>query len=308
MPYRPDIANEKAEISASLSRAGMNEIEVPVRVKLANGGLVHSLGRAFAHVNLSDPHAKGIHMSRLYLELQETLATHALTVPVLGGIAERFLQSHQETSDRAYVGVGFSLALERPALSSKFKGWRYYDVEYVAAKSSHNHEALYQASVKILYSSTCPCSAALARQLIQDKFLKDFKGRSTVDIETVAQWLGQPTSILATPHGQRSEARVKIQFNEDQCKKFQMEALIDGVELALGTPVQAAVKREDEQEFARLNGMNLMFAEDAAKKMKTFVSEHVECVGYNVEAHHFESLHPHDAFAAASHNFRDMEL
>ena len=34
----------------------------------------------------------------------------------------------------------------------------------------------------------------------------------------------------------------------------------------LKTPVQAAVKREDEQEFARLNGQNLMFCEDVLSR------------------------------------------
>ena len=37
------------------------------------------------------------------------------------------------------------------------------------------------------------------------------------------------------------------------------------MEAALGTPVQTAVKREDEQAFARLNGRNLMFCEDAPR-------------------------------------------
>ena len=42
---------------------------------------------------------------------------------------------------------------------------------------------------------------------------------------------------------------------------------IDLAEGALKTPVQSAVKREDEQAFARLNGRNLMFCEDAARRI-----------------------------------------
>jgi GTP cyclohydrolase I len=45
--------------------------------------------------------------------------------------------------------------------------------------------------------------------------------------------------------------------------------LIDLVENTLKTPVQAAVKREDEREFARLNGANLMFCEDAGRRLKS---------------------------------------
>ena len=42
--------------------------------------------------------------------------------------------------------------------------------------------------------------------------------------------------------------------------------LIDRIEDALKTPVQTAVKREDEQAFALLNGENLMFCEGVASK------------------------------------------
>ena len=44
------------------------------------------------------------------------------------------------------------------------------------------------------------------------------------------------------------------------------------MEAALGTPVQTAVKREDEQAFARLNAANLMFCEDAARRVAAVLS------------------------------------
>ena len=71
--------------------------------------------------------------------------------------------------------------------------------------------------------------------------------------------------------------------------------LIDLVEGALKTPVQAAVKREDEQEFARLNGANLMFCEDAGRKLKAALSKDKRYSDFRLEAVHVESLHPHNA-------------
>jgi GTP cyclohydrolase I len=59
--------------------------------------------------------------------------------------------------------------------------------------------------------------------------------------------------------------------------------------------VQAAVKREDEQEFARLNGANLMFCEDAGRKLKAALEADERLRDYRVEAVHVESLHPHNA-------------
>ncbi len=72
---------------------------------------------------------------------------------------------------------------------------------------------------------------------------------------------------MATPHSQRSVAEIKVQLNH-KVTDFPVIALIDAIEDALQTPVQAAVKRADEQEFARLNGQNLMFCEDAARRLK----------------------------------------
>ena len=54
----------------------------------------------------------------------------------------------------------------------------------------------------------------------------------------------------------------------DEAQEFPITDLVDLVENSLKTPVQAAVKREDEQEFARLNGQNLMFCEDAARRLQ----------------------------------------
>src|SRR5690606_7337948 len=114
---------------------------------------------------------------------------------------------------------------------------------------------------------TCPCSAALARQLIQEAFQQEFANDNSVELDQIHDWLGTVQGIVATPHSQRSVAEIKVQLAED-VSEFPIKALVDGVENTLKTPVQAAVKREDEQEFARLNGQNLMFCEDAARKLK----------------------------------------
>ena len=66
------------------------------------------------------------------------------------------------------------------------------------------------------------------------------------------------------------------------------------------TPVQTAVKREDEQAFARLNGQNLMFCEDAARRMQKALDEDERISDFWVRASHFESLHPHNAVAVAT--------
>ena len=73
--------------------------------------------------------------------------------------------------------------------------------------------------------------------------------------------------------------------------------LVDAVESALGTPVQTAVKREDEQAFAEANAANLMFCEDAARRVAAALACDARIERYDVAVAHFESLHPHDAVA-----------
>ena len=99
---------------------------------------------------------------------------------------------------------------------------------------------------------------------------------------------------MATPHSQRSDARILVRLR-DGLEDFPITDIIDRVESTLATPVQTAVKREDEQEFARLNGQNLMFIEDAGRKLKDSLDEQAAVTDFWVRVEHHESLHAHDA-------------
>jgi GTP cyclohydrolase I len=83
---------------------------------------------------------------------------------------------------------------------------------------------------------------------------------------------------------------------------FSFVELIDLLEDELQTPVQTVVKREDEQEFALRNGQNLMFCEDAARRIQGALNDRSEILSYEAEIRHMESLHPHDAVARIRKN------
>ena len=82
--------------------------------------------------------------------------------------------------------------------------------------------------------------------------------------------------------------------------EFPIVELIDLIEGALKTVVQTAVKREDEQAFALLNGQNLMFCEDAARRLKLALEGDERIVDFQLRVAHLESLHAHDAVAVAT--------
>jgi len=56
-------------------------------------------------------------------------------------------------------------------------------------------------------------------------------------------------------------------------------------------------KREDEAEFARLNGSNLLFCEDAARIAYDALDGDDRVLDFSVVCAHHESLHKHDAIS-----------
>jgi GTP cyclohydrolase I len=294
----PDIAAQaRPHAAGSLDWVGMGEIDAPVLLADGKGGTHGASAKVEAFVNLKDPDARGIHMSRLYLLLDRALAAEPLSPCSLRRLLRAFLDSHAELSDRARLKLRFDLLLRRPALVSEHSGWKAYPVELLAQLDRGAFDL--ELKLDLAYSSTCPCSAALARQLIQEQFARDFAEGAPVDRARVLAWLGSEQGIVATPHSQRSRAEVRARL-APSFEDFPLAAIIDRVEGALKTPVQTVVKREDEQAFALLNGQNLMFCEDAARRMQAALDQAARIADFWLRATHYESLHPHDAVAVAT--------
>ena len=292
----PDIAAETtAQVSGKLDRVGMSNIETVLQMQKSDGQTVWIPAKASAYVNINDADTKGIHMSRLFLVLQNELQRECVSPELVQQILKRFLETHHEMSDSAELVLEFSYACQRNALKSENVGWRHYPVEIRSTLTGGNVE--HRLMLDVTYSSTCPCSAALSRQLLQEKFQNDFDHHRWLSVAQVNDWLRNNGS-LATPHSQRSRGRIEVLL-DSIVEQFPISRLIDNVEETVGTPVQTAVKRVDEQEFARLNGSNLMFCEDAARKIKQLLEEDESVLDYRIRVDHFESLHPHDATAVS---------
>lgn len=289
----PDVASStEAPVPGTLDLVGMSHVEVPVCLSIPGRGQVTVAAHADAYVDLVDPHARGIHMSRLYLSLGKLLPRNALSVPLLRRVLGSFLESHSDRSRSACLRLAFQVMNEQASLKSDNVGWRSYPVEIEALHDSDGLRVW--LTTQVTYSSTCPCSAALARQLIQDRFKTDFVGRQSLASDEVMEWLSRPEGVCATPHSQRSYATVTVELDKDVVEICPLR-FTRLIEETLKTSVQAAVKREDEQEFALLNGQNAMFCEDAGRRMRSALGAARGVVDFRAEARHVESLHPHDA-------------
>lgn len=289
----PDIAAQATHYPQTLDWVGMGEVALPLLFAKQRIN-----ARVGAGVSLDAGGVRGIHMSRLYLALQ-ALEAEDLRPQLLEQLLGEFLDSHQGLSQQAYITLRGEALLSRPALVSPLSGWKDYPFEVRARQDSSGFHV--ELQVQIDYSSTCPCSAALARQLIQQRFIEDF-AYQPLDHQQLLSWLGSTQGILATPHSQRSTATLQVRLSP-QADELPLIELIDCAEQALGTAVQTAVKRADEQAFALANGQNLMFCEDAARRLHSALLLQPELSAFSLRVVHAESLHAHDAVAASSWNW-----
>jgi GTP cyclohydrolase I len=236
-------------------------------------------------------------MSRLFRVITDQLEHKPLTENLLTEVLGDMLESHEGLSQNAGLVLSGRVPLVRPSLLSKLTGYRSYPF-VVTARKSAQHVAL-KLEVEIIYSSTCPASAALARQMNAKAFVQQFPEGTALSPELVAQWLQSPAGLAATPHAQRSAAHVAVAL-QPGLTQLPVLDLIETLEHAIATPVQTSVKRVDEQEFARLNAQHLKFAEDAVRTLHHALGTCSFAEDFAVKVSHWESLHAHNAVAFAS--------
>ncbi len=289
----PDITQDSvASEPGRLNWVGMEHIVLPLKIEDSVLGIQPTTGKINCYVDLQDPKARGIHMSRIYILLTESSEKEILTYPTLQELTERMIRKQDNISSATKIGITFDLFVRKKSLLSDNSGWSCYPIRIWML--NRRGKVSCQLDMQFIYSSTCPCSAALARQLISRKFAERFQETSTLSVEEGQQWLQEAEKEIATPHSQRSIAKISLMI--EPCEAFPLWELIRKAEESLKTAVQLVVKREDEQQFARLNGENLMFCEDAARSLRNAFADYTER-GFYINVRHLESLHPHDAAA-----------
>ncbi len=294
----PDVVAEgRPAARGCLDRVGMTGIEAIVTLP-TGAGWMRLPARVDAFVSLDDPDAKGIHMSRIVLAIDEAFSTRDLTIATLAGLLRTMRRDQGSLSRSAELVVHIAYPAERVSLRSGERGTRIYPVRFAGTLEA-NGRLRTELGAVVTYSSTCPCSAALARAILRERFVERFGEVEKLSVVEMLGWLDSEDGVLPVPHSQRSRADVRIETLPTGPALAPLE-LIDLVEGALGTPVQAAVKRIDEQEFARLNGANPLFCEDAARRVATALASDPRIRAHRVHVDHQESLHPHNAVAAVT--------
>ena len=268
----PDLQNGPASLirgaRAPIQHVGISNFRLPIRFHARDGGDLTLETSVTGTVSL-EAEKKGINMSRImrsfYRHAEETFSFEVM---------ERALDAYKADLDSfdARIQMRFSFPVKLRSLRSGLEGYQYYDIALELVDRDGVRKKIIH--LDYVYSSTCPCSLELS--------------------EHARQTRGQ----LATPHAQRSVARLSVEAQGPDCLWF--EDLIDVARAAVPTETQVMVKREDEQAFAELNAANPIFVEDAARLFCQQFAKEPRIGDFRVIASHQESLHSHDAVSVLS--------
>ena len=264
----PDLQNGPASLirgaKEQIQHVGISNFRLPIRFHTRDNGDLTLETSVTGTVSL-DAEKKGINMSRIMRSFYKH-AEKTFSFEVMEAALEDYL-SDLESGD-ARLQMRFSFPVKVESLRSGLAGYQYYDValELVQAQGQR-HKIVH---LDYVYSSTCPCSLELSEHARQSR--------------------GQ----LATPHSQRSVARLSVAL-EPGASCLWFEDLIDHCRRAVPTETQVMVKREDEQAFAELNAANPIFVEDAARLFCEALQSDPRIGDFRVVASHQESLPSHDA-------------
>ncbi|MBJ3762332.1 GTP cyclohydrolase I FolE2 [Maribius pontilimi] len=264
----PDLQNGPTSLISGARRliqhVGISNFRLPLRVKTRDGDVLTLETSVTGTVSL-EAEKKGINMSRImrtfYRRAEETFSF---------AVIEAALDDYKSDLDSfdARIQMRFSFPVKVESLRSGLSGYQYYDFALELVEAEGTRRKIIH--MDYVYSSTCPCSLELS--------------------EHARRTRGQ----LATPHSQRSVARISVELSEDGDTLW-FEDLIALCRRAVPTETQVMVKREDEQAFAELNAANPIFVEDAARLFAEQLQADPRIGDFRVAASHQESLHSHDA-------------
>lgn len=267
----PDLQNgPSSNIKGShvgIEHVGIHNFKLPLSIKTKSGEELLLETSVTGTVSL-EAEKKGINMSRILRSFYE-YKDDKFTMSKL----EEVLESYKEKLGAfdAHIYMDFSYPVIMQSLRSNLEGYKFYNVTLEGNLDKKGKFKKY-IHLDFVYSSTCPCSTELS--------LHAMKYRNT----------------YATPHSQRSIARITVQFDDI----IWIEDIIDAAREALKTEVQILVKREDEQSFAELNSANVKFVEDAVRLVYEQLNKNDKILDFKVICTHMESLHPSDAIAVIS--------
>jgi GTP cyclohydrolase IB len=263
----PDLQNGPSSLirgaKSRIQHVGISNFRLPIRFATRDVAPLVLETSVTGTVSL-EAEKKGINMSRI----MRSFYAHA-EKEFSFGVIEAALDDYKADlgSFDARIQMRLSFPMQLKSLRSGLSGWQYYDIALELVEVAGVRQRI--VHLDYVYSSTCPCSLELSEHA------RAIRGQ------------------LATPHSQRSVARLSVVLTGE----MPLEDLVELARGAVVTETQVMVKREDEQAFAELNAANPIFVEDAARLFCEALRTDARIGDFRVVASHQESLHSHDAIS-----------
>lgn len=263
----PDLQNGPSSLirgsKQHLQHVGISNFRLPIGFHTRDNGDL-TLETAVTGTVSLEAERKGINMSRIMRSFYKH-AEKTFSFEVMEAALSDYITDLDSVDARLQMRLSYPARVR--SLRSGLEGFQYYDIALELVETGGVRRKFMH--LDYVYSSTCPCSLELS--------------------EHARSARGQ----LATPHSQRSVARLSVEVMTGDCLWF--EDLIELARRAVPTETQVMVKREDEQAFAELNAANPIFVEDAARLFCEQLLAEPRIGDFRVIASHQESLHSHDA-------------
>jgi GTP cyclohydrolase I len=263
----PDLQNGPSSLivgaRAQIQHVGISNFRLPIRYHTRDNGDLTLETSVTGTVSL-EAEKKGINMSRIMRSFYAH-AERTFSFAVIEAALDDYMADLGSFDARIQMRLSFPAKVQ--SLRSNLTGWQYYDIALELVEQAGVRKKILH--LDYVYSSTCPCSLELSEHARETR------------------------SQLATPHSQRSVARISVVL--DGPRRLWFEDMIDLARAAVPTETQVMVKREDEQAFAELNAANPIFVEDAARSFAERLLAEPRVGDFRIVASHQESLHSHDA-------------
>jgi len=265
MKNLPDVQEHQSpKYPIIIKKVGIENFKLPFHLKLRdNSEPIQLFAETSIMTNISE-NKKGISMSRLLLSIKDYL-NEGLCWDTIKKCLDNIAINIE--TDYSYLKFDFDFPILKKSPLSENMFPIFYSCYFEGFKRKEKYQ--FNQSVTVQYSSYCPCSAALAKEL----------------------------EIQGFPHAQRSFAKIILTMDLMHKKQIWLEDIIDIVLGNIKTQPYPIIKRIDEQEISRIASENPIFVEDAIR----IISHNLEKIeGINdwiVKCVHEESIHTHDAIA-----------
>ena len=265
-----DIQSSTDQRGIAIQKVGINEVHLPLLIKMKDGGFQQVLACIRFTVSLPE-HYKGTHMSRfleiLYPWSRKPVAEHEMEV-----ILEEAM-SHL-AAPSADLAIRFKYFIDREAPVTRQYSCLDLDCCFSGTKK-RGDPMVFTLRVEVPVTSLCPCSKAISAY---------------------------------GAHNQRGTVRVKLLYSdffwiEDII--LGIEACASGalysaalLEAQGSCPVYPLLKREDEKYVTERAYENPKFVEDILRDSVLALRRLPGLQWFALECENFESIHNHNAFAS----------